>query len=166
MMSRQETVVLCRLVAAACPQQAIDDYTPDAWHDLIGDLDFDECQKAVVAVGKRQPFIAPAEIRVEVRRMREDRLARTLLPAPPAELADQPGRYQRIIQANVKRIADGMSVQRAIGAGKPLEGDPPAEWQEARAALTPPESEAKDPRQIAAEQAAEARRQREEGGAA
>jgi hypothetical protein len=138
-----------------------------AWQLAVGDLPFGDSQAAVAGHYRDSTdWLMPAHVRTRVKAIRADRLARNPLPAPPAETADQPGRYQRIIQANVKRIADGMSVQRAIGAGKPLEGDPPAEWQEARAALTPPESEAKDPRQIAAEQAAEARRQREEGGAA
>ncbi|MGO9079298.1 MAG: hypothetical protein ACLQDY_09690 [Streptosporangiaceae bacterium] len=138
-----------------------------AWLRAIGDLPYADSEAAVAAhYGTTTERLMPGHVRTRVKAMRAERLARTPLPPPPPEVADQPGRYQRIILANVERIADGMSVQRAIGAGKPLEGDPPAEWQQARAALKPPESEAKDPRQIAAEQAAEARRQREEGGAA
>lgn len=51
---------------ACCPQQAIDAYTPDAWHDLLGDLDVMDCRRAVAAIVKRQPFVAPAEIRAEL----------------------------------------------------------------------------------------------------
>jgi hypothetical protein len=116
-------------------------------------------------VARRQPFVAPAEIRAEVRKLRDDRLARTPLPAPPAELADEPGRYQRAVQAGVKRIADGHQLHRAI-AGAPLPGEPPAEWQRAKEALTEPVPEKPDPRQVAAEQVAEMRDRRERGEAA
>jgi len=155
-MTPQETVLLAAYVKACCPQQAIGEYTPDAWHDLLGDLELGDCRDAVAAVARRQPFVAPAEIRAEVRRVREDRLARTALPAPPPDAADEPGRYQRIIQANTKRIADARSVRLALAG--PLPGDPPREWQEARAALVKPEVPATDPRQIAREQVEESRR--------
>jgi hypothetical protein len=109
-----ETVVLTRYVKACCPQQAIDEYTPDAWHDLLGDLSAADCRQAVAAVARRQPFVAPAEIRAEVRRIRNDRLDRAVLPAPPPELTDQPGRYRAALAAQVKRIADAHSLPRAI----------------------------------------------------
>jgi hypothetical protein len=156
----QETVILARYVKACCPGSQIDEYTPDAWHDLLGDLELADCREAVTAVAKRQPFVAPSEIRAEVKRIRDDRLARTPLPPPPAEVADDPGRYREIIRANVERIATGRSLHRAI-AGTPLPGDPPAEWQQAKETLTGPGPEKPDPRQVAAEQAAEARAERE-----
>ena len=159
-MTPTETVLLTEYVRACCPQQAIGEYTPDAWHDLLGDLRLDDCQEAVKAVARRQPFVAPAEIRAEVRKIRDDRLARTPLPAPPAELAGDPGRYQRAVQAGVKRIADGASVHRAI-AGAPLPGEPPEAWREAREALAEPTPVRPDPREVAREQAEEARAERE-----
>ena len=162
-MTPKETVLLAAYVKACCPQQAMGEYTPDAWHDLLGDLPFADCREAVTAVAKRQPFVAPAEIRGEVRKIRDLRLAKTSLPAPPADAADQPGRYREIIRANVERIADGMQLRKALGGGKPLEGDPPAEWQQAKAAIRPEALPAADPRVVAAEQVAEARRKRADG---
>ena len=73
-MNREETIHLCRYVKACCPQQAIDEYTPDAWHDLLGDLSADDCLAAVRSLVRRQPFAAPAEIRTEVARIRSARL--------------------------------------------------------------------------------------------
>jgi hypothetical protein len=72
--NREQTVALCRYVKACCPQQAIDEYTPDAWHDLIGDLRFEDCREAVRAIAGRQPFVAPAEIKTEVKQIRAQRL--------------------------------------------------------------------------------------------
>ena len=48
-MTPHETLLLTRYVKACCPQQAIDEYTPDAWHDLLGDLSLADCRAAVVA---------------------------------------------------------------------------------------------------------------------
>lgn len=62
-MNHVESVILCRLVAAYCPQQHFDEYTPDAWHDLLGDLELAEAKAGAIACAKRKPFVAPAEIR-------------------------------------------------------------------------------------------------------
>ena len=67
-MTPTETVLLTEYVRACCPQQAIGEYTPDAWHDLLGDLDLADCRAAAAAVARRQPFVAPSEIRAEVGR--------------------------------------------------------------------------------------------------
>jgi hypothetical protein len=69
-MTPTETVTLTKYVKACCPQQAIDEYTPDVWHDLLGDLELADCRAAVVTVTRRQPFCAPAEIITEVKRAR------------------------------------------------------------------------------------------------
>src|SRR5581483_7751777 len=62
-MTPTEAVKITRLIAATCPQQHMDRFTPDAWRELLADLEFDDCWTAVCAVGKTRPFIAPADIR-------------------------------------------------------------------------------------------------------
>jgi len=59
--------MLLRYIRACCPQQAIDEFTPDAWHHLIGHLDANTAHQAVMAVLRRQPFVSPAEILHETR---------------------------------------------------------------------------------------------------
>ena len=160
-MKPTETVVLTEYVKAACPQQAkqMGEYTPDAWHDLLGDLELADCREAVIMVARRQPFVAPADIRAEVRRIREDRLARTQLPAPSPELAEQPGRYVQAIRAGVQRLADGFAPPPAI-TGAPREDGPPDEYVAARKVLPDAEPPKPDLQALAREQAAEARRER------
>jgi hypothetical protein len=68
--THEETVLLTRYIKACCPQQAMDEFTADAWHDLLADLGLEECRAAVVTVAKRQPFVAASEIRAEVKRAR------------------------------------------------------------------------------------------------
>jgi hypothetical protein len=155
-----ETLALTRYVKACCPQQAIDEYTPDAWHELLKDLNAEECRVAVTAVAKRQPFVAPAEVRAEVRRIREARLARTPLPAPAAELTDSPGRYRDVLLAHVERIANGFGLLRAIGPG-PIEGEPPRPWREVRKTLGKAIPRRETPRELARRQAAESQAARE-----
>lgn len=72
-MTAAEAVLLCRFAKACCPQQAIDQYTPDAWHELLRDLTFDDCKAAIVDIVKTQPFVAPAEIRDRVRKLSLER---------------------------------------------------------------------------------------------
>jgi len=157
-MKPTEAVMLTEYVQACCPQQVIGEYTPDAWFDLLGDLDVADCLAAVREVCKRQPFIAPAEIRAEVKRLRTDRLSREIVPAPPAEVADQPGRYRETLGAEIRKIADGRSVHRAIGA-LVREDDPPPTWAEARAKMPAPVT--LTPQEKALQQAAESRAARE-----
>lgn len=114
-MTPTETVLLTRYVKACCPQQAMDEYTPDAWHDLLGDLDPAECRSAVAAVAKRQPFVSPSEIRAEVADARAARLERAPDVAPPAELCDRPADYIAALRASREARATGL---RAIGGDR------------------------------------------------
>lgn len=157
-MTPTETVMLTEYVQACCPQQAFNEYTPDAWHDLLGDLTYEDCQAAVRTVTRRQPFVAPAEIRAEVRRVRNERLAREIAPAPPPEIADQPARFREALHAEIRKIADGKVIPKAIAA--PVrEDDPPPTWAEARAKLPTPR--VLTPQEKAAQQVAESRAARE-----
>ena len=106
-MTPAEAVMLCRFAKACCPQQAFDEYTPDAWFELLGDLRFDECKAAVVEVTKRQPFCAPAEIRAQVRRIRYDRVERFGYIEPPAHLGDNPPAEIAYANEIRQRVADG-----------------------------------------------------------
>ncbi|ASU81535.1 hypothetical protein CDO52_00890 [Nocardiopsis gilva YIM 90087] len=139
-MTREQAVVLCRYVRACCPQQKIDDYTPNAWHDLIGDLDFDDCHEAVKTIARRQPFIAPAEIRAEVRRIRDDRLrdADRVLPAADPDARD----YSRRFQEHLKALADGKRVGLALMPGAHPVASPTADYVAARAEHAPADSTA------------------------
>src|SRR6185437_11119173 len=117
--------LLTRYVKACCPQQQIDEYTPDAWHDLLGDLSLADCRAAVAEVAKRQPFVAPSEIRAEVRRIRDKRLQDTEIPPPPPELLDDPDAYSAALHAATVAIADGRDPEVAMRAvatqGRPRE---------------------------------------------
>lgn len=110
-MTNAEAVILCRFAKACCPQQQFDSYTPDAWFELLNDLRFEDCKEAVVRIVKRQPFVAPAEIRDEIRLVRIDRFEQFGREygylEPPAHLADDiPGElaWRRAVE---RKIFDG-----------------------------------------------------------
>jgi hypothetical protein len=105
-MNREQAIVLCRYVKACCPQQAIDEYTPDAWHDLIGDLRFEDCREAVKAIAGRQPFVAPSEIRDQVKKIREKRLHDfQYVPVPGDE---NTAVYLKNLREQRAAVADGL----------------------------------------------------------
>lgn len=105
-MKPTDAAKLCKFAKAACPAQAIDQDTPAAWYVLLADLRFEDAMEALVNVARKQPFVAPAEIRAEVRRLRGGRLsAFGPIPAPPSELS--PVEQQQWIRDAQSRIADG-----------------------------------------------------------
>lgn len=110
-MTPPEAVMLCRFTKACCPQQSFDEYTADAWLELLGDLRFEDCKAAVVAVVKRQPFCSPSEIRDEVKRIRFRRIAEFGPYDPPAGIGGnwREGEYREWMREMNQRIADGLS---------------------------------------------------------
>lgn len=85
-MNRQEAVALCRFTAACCPSQKIDEYTPDAWGLLLEDTRFEDAKEAVVKVARKQPWVSPAEIIAEVKKIRAKRIDEYGPIIPPAGL--------------------------------------------------------------------------------
>jgi hypothetical protein len=111
-----ETVLLTEYVRACCPQQAIGEYTSDAWYDLLGDLSLADCKAAVAEIAKRQPFVAASDIRAEVKEARKQRIFDVGIPAPPPELLDDPAAYGAALQAAATAIADGRDPDAAMAA--------------------------------------------------
>lgn len=114
-MTPREAVLLTRYVKACCPQQAMDEFTPDAWFDLLGDLSMTDCKEAVQSVAMRQPFAAPAEIRAEVRNIRAERLKNSDQVIPDADPDDRRA-YIAALRSNYRDLADGVPPARAVGA--------------------------------------------------
>lgn len=130
-----------------------------AWHAVVGDLPFDDALAAVRAhYTEGTDWLMPAHVRTRVRAMRRDRLAREILPAPAAELTDNPPRYRDRLTALIRGIADGKQVVKAIAPAGP--SGIPDSYREARAALGKAVPKL-TPQERAALQAEESRRERE-----
>lgn len=90
-MTPAETVILVRFVKAMCPAQLIDEYTPQAWHLVIGDLRLVDCQAAVVALKRGNnppPFLDVGVIRDRVRVIRNDRIDKAAPYEPDSGLTE------------------------------------------------------------------------------
>lgn len=117
-MNHTEAAFLCRYVKAACPQQHFDEFTPDTWHDILGDLRLEDCKAAVAAIANQLDFIAPSDIRKGVRVIRDERLRVTPIPEPPPDIGADELAYRRWLAVTTRRIADGETVA-PVAALKP-----------------------------------------------
>lgn len=107
-MKPDEAVALCRFTAACCPSQKFDEYTPDAWGLLLEDVRFVDAKDAVTRMARKQPWVSPAEIIAEVKKIRAKRIAEFGPIIPPADLDPDDTAAYREWWANVqKAIADG-----------------------------------------------------------
>jgi hypothetical protein len=117
-MNSQEAAVLCRYVRALCPQQKFDEYTPDAWHDVLRNYLLEEARTAAATIANRQPFVSPGEIATEIRRMHADRLGRHTDPTPKAN-PDDIAAYKAELAATRAAVATGQTPpsQAELAAG-------------------------------------------------
>lgn len=116
-MNHQEAVVACRVVKAVCPHQAVDEATPDMWGLVLADVRFEDAKEAIINLAKRAPFIAPAEVIAEVKRIREKRLAEHPEPPPPDGLTA--AEYTEWLRRTRKAIGDGNPPEVAALEAKP-----------------------------------------------
>ena len=127
-----ETAQLVALVALICTSMHPEKTTTKTRHALLADLDVADANAAVIQLGRRQRHIAAADIRNEVRAIREQRLARDPLPLPDAD-PDNPRHYRAELLDIVTAIASGRRVRRsahrpgpaASRPYRPLEARPP-----------------------------------------
>ena len=88
-----------------------------AWHRVLGDLSYADCENAVIAhYTEGAEWIMPAHVRQRVREIRARRVDGTEAPAPPPELADNPAAYQAALHAARVAIADGRDPHAAMAA--------------------------------------------------
>ncbi|GGV46141.1 zinc finger domain-containing protein [Streptomyces spectabilis] len=115
-MNPNETVMLARYVKALCPQQKFDEFTPDAWHDVLADFRLADARAAAATVARKQPFISPAEIIAEIRKQRDDRADGYQGPGLSAEIPDaDPDDVQAYLSAlrgQRTRAADGLELKK------------------------------------------------------
>lgn len=109
-MDAREAVMLSAYVENACPQQKFNEFTGEAWGDLLADVRYVDALEAVKTLGKKQPFISPSEIIAEVRVVRSKRIADEVVHSlhPPADLdPDDPKAYIAWLSGAIKALGDG-----------------------------------------------------------
>lgn len=119
-MTDEEVIALSKYVAALCPAQRFNEFTPDAWIDVLAPYAAVDARAAVVAVARRQPFVSPAEIIAEITRIRGDRIAAANLvyDGDPNESAlDSPRSLRALVQAAGDGYLPPQPIRAALGTG-------------------------------------------------
>lgn len=122
-MTEDEAVQIAEYVAAACPAQKFGEFTPDVWGEILAPYAVDEARAAVIAVARRQPFVAPAEIVTEIRARRAERieLANIVVDGDPGHSgAESAAALREIIRAAADGLTGPSSIANALGAGERL----------------------------------------------
>lgn len=107
----------------------LEPHMPENWFELLDDIEVDDALRAVVAVAKRQTFVAPSEIRAEVRVLRGRRAelaaraggadAEAMLPAGrdgrPVDPDDVPA-YLEAVRERRMAVGSGLRPRPALRA--------------------------------------------------
>lgn len=118
-MTEEEVVVIARYVRAVCPQQRLDEFTADAWFDFLYPYSVDETRTAIAAHLRRgNAFISIGEIIREIRKAREDRLARHTEALPPTGAHDDAS-YRRALLTERTAVAEGRMQPSGVPALPP-----------------------------------------------
>jgi len=112
-MTPSETVLFIRYIRACCPQQAIDEYTADAWNDVLACepwLTLAEARAAVVQIKRRQPFADVSEVIAQAKATRAQRRE-----TEAAEIAPRPGRRAlEVARAEREKLPDPVRVSELL----------------------------------------------------
>lgn len=106
-MNPDEAVILARYVRALCPQQKFDEYTPDAWHDVLRSFTLAETRTAAATIAGRQAFVAPGEIATEARRTRATLVSADAETEAPTADPDDPAAYLTQLRTRRHNVATG-----------------------------------------------------------
>ena len=107
-MIKTEAAALCRYLQACCPQQKFDQFTSDAWFDLLADMPYGLAKLAAQRVASRQPFVSPSEILATAKAMRkavDPHITRLLDETEGAAPADPDADWIAWCKARRERVA-------------------------------------------------------------
>lgn len=104
-MTPDETAQLLSFVTAVTPSQKVNAFTGRAWAVVLDDISYADAYAAVVALAKKQSYISPSEVRLEVARRRHDRASRHLVPVPDCDPDNVPA-YLSALRDSQRRSAE------------------------------------------------------------
>jgi hypothetical protein len=135
-MNRVDVVRLVAYVSQLNPAQAIDEFTADAWWDVLGDLPvtFDQARAAAAKVAKRERWIAVSAIHGELLgTIRPHELsAPALAIQAPSKFQENPERAARIARNKEKFAEVRQRIAENRIANDPHEADIPEALRRAR----------------------------------
>lgn len=108
-MTPTEVVLLTGYMRAHFPHQPIDEFTTEALEELLAPYPPADCKRAVLNLAERgEQWCKPTDVKAEVKRIRNKRVADYGVIEPPADLdPDNVVGYQRWLGAMHRGIADG-----------------------------------------------------------
>lgn len=118
-------------LAAFYDGRTIGESAARAWAEALADTDPTDARAAVINhYGETTRWLMPADIRVRVRVMRDDRIQRTPIDSPGDP--DDERAYRAAMARGIKAIADRRALDHAIGSSS-TSGHPSEEYRVARA---------------------------------
>lgn len=108
-MKPTEVVMLTGYLRAHFPSQPVDEYTTEALEETLRNYPPADCRQALLNIAERgEKWCSPTDIKAEVKRIREKRIADYGVVQPPADLdPDNIVGYRQWLTAVNKQIADG-----------------------------------------------------------
>jgi hypothetical protein len=122
-MNDADVTLLCRVLAALTPQQQWDEFTADAWAEVLAPYDFafEEARAAAAAIKRRQPYVDPHDLIAQVQRDRR----------PAAEAAHLATLFDRdALQASIEAADEAFMRKLAArrGSDRRLKAIPPPDY--------------------------------------
>lgn len=116
-MTPTEAAKLCAFAGQCFPQQKINEFTPDAWGLILEEIRYSDAQEALVRLARKQPFVSPAEIIAEVKKIRAKRISEHGPIIPPAGL--DPIETVEWLKQATRAVGDGQQLGETRGELKP-----------------------------------------------
>lgn len=121
--TRTDVVRLVAYVTQVQPAQQVDEYTPDAWFDILGDMSatFDQLRAATAEVAKRERWIYPSAIREEL-----STILRAANPPARAAAIEAPSKYETYEERSERIARNKVKVQAVLDeiAARKVREDP------------------------------------------
>lgn len=100
-----EWVAVFHYIQAMFPHQRFDEYTPDAWYEVLGEYDMYTVKAAVNVQATKKPFVSAAEIIAAIRDTSADRIGEFVYePGDPDETPEQ---YLANLRRQLAQVAAG-----------------------------------------------------------
>jgi hypothetical protein len=108
-MTPTEVVMLTGYLRAHFPSQPVDEFTTEALEELLAPYPANDCRRAVLNIAERgEHWCSPTDVKAEVKRIREKRIADYGPIEPPASIdPDNTLELQTWLKSTNKAIADG-----------------------------------------------------------
>jgi hypothetical protein len=113
-MNITEAVRLLRKIKAYRPHQEMDEFTAEAWAEILEDVDYVDANEAVKQLGSEIPYIGTDDVAKRVRHIRTRRVTdgeADLIPGPDFTVPQ----YLAWLRDSRRRLADGETAAEING---------------------------------------------------